>query len=109
VNLVVFISPIQSLLEIYRQSWQLYVQNASFWLDLRIAFYTLMFLFTGERRIERAVEEATLLQQTNGHGKIPHERKRVEVREMTSAGRPSSAQRPLSARGRTRPNSRWAD
>lgn len=35
-----------------------YVKNASFWLDPRIAFYTLMFLFTGERRFEQAVQEA---------------------------------------------------
>jgi len=88
-----------------------YVQNASFWLDLRIAFYTMVFLFTGERRIERAVQDATLLQQANGHAKMPHERQRAEVREITSAGRQSSAQRPLSARARAdqRPNSRWAD
>jgi lipopolysaccharide/colanic/teichoic acid biosynthesis glycosyltransferase len=88
-----------------------YVQNASFWLDLRIAFYTLMFLFTGERRFEQAVQDAALLQQANGHAKIPQEHKRAEVREITSAGRQSAAQRPLSARARAdrRPNSRWAD
>ncbi|MFZ1150868.1 MAG: sugar transferase, partial [Xanthobacteraceae bacterium] len=88
-----------------------YVHNASFWLDLRIAFYTLMFLFTGERRGEQAVQEATLLQQTNGHAKVPEERKRAEIREIISAGRQSPAQRPLSARARVdhRPNSRWAD
>ncbi len=87
-----------------------YVQNASFRLDLRIVFYTLIFFFTGERRAERAVAEATLLQQSNGHGnKMPEERKRAEVREMITAGRQSSAQRPLSARARARPNSRWAD
>ena len=34
-----------------------YVHNASFWLDLRIVFYTLTFLFTGERRFEEAVHD----------------------------------------------------
>jgi Bacterial sugar transferase len=60
-----------------------YVHNASFWLDLRIAFYTLMFLFTGERRFEQAVQEAALLQQTNGHAKMPEARSRGEIRELT--------------------------
>ncbi len=84
-----------------------YVQNASLWLDLRIAFYPLMFVFTGERRVEHAVHEATLLQQSNGHGnKLPEERKRAEVREIISAGRQSSAKRPLSARARALPRQR---
>src|SRR5690349_18726103 len=64
-----------------------YVQNASFWLDARIAFYTLMFLFTGERRFEQAVHEAALLQQTNGHAKIPEEGKSAEIREVNTARR----------------------
>lgn len=67
-----------------------YVHNASFWLDLRIVFYTLTFLFTGERRFEEAVHDATLLQQTNGHSKTPEERKRPEIREINAARRPSS-------------------
>jgi len=77
-----------------------YVHNASFWLDLRIAFYTLMFLFTGECRIERAVQEATLLQQTNGHAKMPEERRRAEIREINGARRPSAPAIPVSARAR---------
>jgi lipopolysaccharide/colanic/teichoic acid biosynthesis glycosyltransferase len=40
-----------------------YVHNASFWLDLRIALYTLYFLFTGERRFEPAIHAANILQQ----------------------------------------------
>jgi hypothetical protein len=39
-----------------------------------------------ERRVERTVDEATLVQQTNGHGKVPEERRRPEIREVTSAG-----------------------
>ena len=88
-----------------------YVQNASFWFDLRIAFYTLMFLFTGKRRFEQAVHEAALLQQANGHAKIPHERQRAEVREIISAGRQSSAKRPINARARAdrRRRTSWLD
>ena len=48
-----------------------YVQHASFWLDLRIALYTLIFLLTGERRSERAVREASALQHANGSSKYP--------------------------------------
>jgi hypothetical protein len=81
-----------------------YVQNASFWLDLRIAFYTLMSLFTGERRFEQAVHEATLLQQGDGHSK-PEERKRAEIREITTARRQSSAKCPISVRARA--DKRW--
>ena len=36
-----------------------YIHNASLWLDLRIAGLTIRFLFTGERRFEQAVTEAT--------------------------------------------------
>jgi hypothetical protein len=72
-----------------------YVHNASFSLDLRIAFYTLMFLFTGERRAERAVQQATLLQQANGHAKIPQERKRAEIREITAARHQLSPMSPV--------------
>jgi hypothetical protein len=32
-----------------------------------------MFLFTDERRVEQVVQEATRLQQTNGHSKMPEE------------------------------------
>jgi hypothetical protein len=69
-----------------------YVHNASFWLDLRIALYTLVFLFTGERQAEHAVHEATLLQQTNGHAEIPQARKRAETREITAAHHQSMCQ-----------------
>lgn len=72
-----------------------YVHNASFSLDLRIAFYTLMFLFTGERRAEQAVQEPTLLQQTNGHSKMPEERKSAEIREITAARHQLSPMSPV--------------
>jgi sugar transferase len=84
-----------------------YVQNASFRLDLRIAFYTLMFLFTGERRFEHAVHEAALLQQTNGHAKT-EERKRAETREITAAPHRSTAKLPISARARAHQRRRAA-
>jgi hypothetical protein len=48
---------------------------------------TLTFLFTGERRFEHAVHEAALLQQTNGHAKIPEEGKSAEIREVNTARR----------------------
>jgi len=47
-----------------------YVRNASLWLDLRIAFLTLRFLFTGERRSEQALHAASTLQEVNANGKI---------------------------------------
>ena len=46
-----------------------YVHNASLRLDLRIALLTMRFLFTGERRSETAVMEATAQQWANGHSK----------------------------------------
>jgi dihydrodipicolinate synthase/N-acetylneuraminate lyase len=55
-----------------------YVHNLSFWLDLRIALYTLAFFFTGERRFEPAVHAANALQQANGHFWIPADRRRSE-------------------------------
>jgi lipopolysaccharide/colanic/teichoic acid biosynthesis glycosyltransferase len=88
-----------------------YVLNASFWLDFRIAFYTLIFFLTGERRFEQAVQEATLLQQTNGHSKMPEERKPAEIREINAARRPSSPTIPVSARARAdqRRRAAWFD
>jgi hypothetical protein len=77
-----------------------YVHNASFWLDLRVAFYTLVFLFTGERRFEQAVQEAKVLQQTNGHSKMPEERKRAEIREATATHYRATAKLPIGARAR---------
>jgi lipopolysaccharide/colanic/teichoic acid biosynthesis glycosyltransferase len=77
-----------------------YVQNASFWLDLRVALYTLAFLFTGERRREQAVHEAKLLQQTNGHARVPEARKHAEMREIITARHQASAKLPISARAR---------
>jgi len=47
-----------------------YIRNASLWLDLRIAFLTLRFLFTGERRSEQALHAASSLQEINANGKI---------------------------------------
>jgi hypothetical protein len=75
---------------------------------LRIAFYTLMFFLTGERRFEQAVQEATLLQQTNGHSKMPEERKPAEIREINAARRPTI---PVSARARAdqRRRTAWFD
>ncbi len=89
-----------------------YVQNASFWLDLRIAFYTLMFLFTGERRFAQAVHEAALLQQTDGQAKISQQRKRAEVVRETIAAHPqATAKFPMSARARVHQRRRaaWLD
>jgi hypothetical protein len=88
-----------------------YVHNASFWLDLGVAFYTLMFLFIGERRFEQAVQEAALLQQSKGHAKMPEERKRAEIREINAARRPSSPTIPVSARARAeqRRRSGWLE
>jgi lipopolysaccharide/colanic/teichoic acid biosynthesis glycosyltransferase len=56
-----------------------YVHNASFWLDLRIALYTLAFLFTGERRFEAAVRAANILQQANDHLRGAGEPSRTEA------------------------------
>ena len=39
-------------------------------------------VFTGERRFEPAVQEATLLHQTNGPAKPPAERKHAEIRGL---------------------------
>ncbi len=72
-----------------------YVQHASFWLDLRIAFYTLIFFFTGERRFEQAVHEAARLQQTNGHAKIPQERKGAGIRAATATHHQATAKLPM--------------
>jgi lipopolysaccharide/colanic/teichoic acid biosynthesis glycosyltransferase len=86
-----------------------YVQNGSFWLDLRIALFTLTFLFTGERRFEQAVLEAQAMQnakvlqqakveqQINGLSKLPLERKRPELREMRAAPAQLPTKLPLSA------------
>jgi hypothetical protein len=60
-------------------------KNASFWLDLRIALLTLIFLFTGEHRFEQAVRDAKVLQKTNCHPKTPAERNRPELREISAA------------------------
>ena len=62
-----------------------YVKNASFWLDPRIAFYTLMFLFTGERRFEQAVQEAAAPAKGNGHAATPEEGKPADIREIAAA------------------------
>jgi hypothetical protein len=59
-----------------------YVHNASLWLDLRVALFTLILLFTGERRFEQAVREAKVLQDANGDPKVPAERRQPELREI---------------------------
>jgi lipopolysaccharide/colanic/teichoic acid biosynthesis glycosyltransferase len=72
-----------------------YVHNASFWLDLRITLYTIIFLFTGERRFEPAVRAANSLQQANGHARGPGEPSRVEAYQRASVQRrPSPRQSP---------------
>lgn len=88
-----------------------YVRNASFWLDLRIALFTLTFLFTGERRFERAVREANALQQANGHSKTPAERKRFEPRDTRAAPGQRPARLPMTARAKAneRQRSNWLD
>jgi lipopolysaccharide/colanic/teichoic acid biosynthesis glycosyltransferase len=67
-----------------------YVHNLSFSLDLRIALYTLAFLFTGERRFEPAVRAANILQQANGQSRGPGERSRTEAYERAPVHRRSS-------------------
>jgi hypothetical protein len=88
-----------------------YVRNASFWLDLRIALFTLTFLFTGERRFEQAVREANALQQANGHSKTPVERKRFEPRDIRAAPGQRPAKLPMIARAKAneRQRSNWLD
>jgi sugar transferase len=87
-----------------------YIRNASFWLDLRIVLFTVLFLFTGERRFEQAVHQANVLQQANGHAINSGERKQ-EVREIKAARAQPPARLPISARARARHRSRsqWAD
>ncbi len=51
-----------------------YIHNASPWLDLRIALMTMRFMFTGERRSEKAVIEASYWRRENGHSNMPAER-----------------------------------
>jgi hypothetical protein len=88
-----------------------YVQNASFWLDLRVALFTLIFLFTGERRFEQAVREAEALQNSNGRQAMPAESKRPELRESGAVRGQPPASLPITARARAsegqRPN--WAN
>jgi lipopolysaccharide/colanic/teichoic acid biosynthesis glycosyltransferase len=88
-----------------------YVRNASFWLDLRIALFTLTFLFIGERRFERAVREANALQQANGQSKTPVERKRFEPRDIRAAPGQRPARLPMTARAKAneRQRSNWLD
>jgi len=76
-----------------------YIQNASFWLDLRTALFTLSFLFTGERRFEQPIRDADALQKANGQSKTSTERKRFEPREHKAAAQ-RAAKLPLSARAR---------
>ena len=82
-----------------------YVHHASFWLDLRIALYTLAFLFTGERRFEHAVHEANAMQ-----AKIQQKRdgdtekpvvKRLEPGRTSAAPTQRPARLPISARARS--------
>jgi lipopolysaccharide/colanic/teichoic acid biosynthesis glycosyltransferase len=71
-----------------------YVRNASLWVDMRIALYTVIFLFTGERRFEQAVHDAKAVQQGNGAYK-PQTFSRREPREINLPRDP--AQIPISA------------
>ncbi len=77
-----------------------YIQNASFWPDLRIALFTLIFLFKGERRFEQAVREANALQQANGHSKMPVERERSEPRDTRDLPSQRPAKLPVTARAK---------
>jgi hypothetical protein len=88
-----------------------YVRNASFWLDLRIALFTLTFLFTGERRFEQAVREANALQEANGHSKALVERKRFEPRDIRALPSQRPAKLPMTARAKAneRQRSNWLD
>ena len=76
-----------------------YIHNASFWLDLRTALFTLIFLFTGERRFEHALRAANALQKASGHSKTLVERKRFEPREPRAAGQPRTKP-PISTRAK---------
>jgi lipopolysaccharide/colanic/teichoic acid biosynthesis glycosyltransferase len=90
-----------------------YVQNASFWLDLRVAIFTLIFLFTGERRSERAVREANDLQHANAAQIANGQLKKLAAEQIET--RPARGQPPPKLRigARTRAvqpaRSRWAD
>jgi hypothetical protein len=91
-----------------------YVHNASLWLDLRIALYTLIFLFTGERRSERAVREANVLQRTNAQQQARLKNlvaQRFAPRDKGAARGQPTAELPIGARARAvqPPRSRWAD
>ena len=86
-----------------------YVHHASFWLDLRIALYTLSFLFTGERRFEHAVHEANALrakiqQQRDGESENPVV-KRFDPTRTSAAPSQRPARLPISARARS--SQRW--
>jgi lipopolysaccharide/colanic/teichoic acid biosynthesis glycosyltransferase len=75
-----------------------YIQNASFGLDLRTVLFTIIFLFTGERRFEQAVRDANALQMATGHSKTSVERKRFESREPRAASGQRRPKLPMSAR-----------
>jgi hypothetical protein len=82
-----------------------YVRNASFWLDLRIALYTLIFLFTGERRSERAVREANVLQQATVRQQGYAQQKSTVVKgpepsEIRTAHAEAAATLPIRARAK---------
>ena len=74
-----------------------YIQNASFWLDLRTVLFTLIFLFIGERRFEQPLRDANALQHVNGQSKMPMERKRSEPREIRAAAAQRATRLPISA------------
>jgi lipopolysaccharide/colanic/teichoic acid biosynthesis glycosyltransferase len=78
-----------------------YIRNASLWLDLRTALFTLIFLFTGERRFEQAVRDANALRMANGQSKTSVERKRFEPREPRAAPGQRSVKLSMSARANT--------
>jgi len=82
-----------------------HVRNASFWLDLRIALHTLIFIFTGERRFEQAVRDANT-QQRNGHYKPQIIANRAEPREISTARSQPPARLPINARARATPQRR---
>ena len=82
-----------------------YVRNASLWLELRIALHTGVFLFTGERRSERAVRDANVLQRAEVRQQVNSQQtpalvKRHEPREIRTERAEPAATLPIRARAK---------
>ena len=79
---------------------QWYIRHLSLWLDLRIALFTLRFLFTGERRFEDAIGAATSFQAVAGYS-LQRRNTREDGDSQTAALSPVSIfKRPSEARTR---------